>query len=269
MNAAAAEPPPAERAGTPPGDPPWTLSRWLILIALVFAGQVGIIFVLGEHKTKPARTVARVLTLELAADASELLALNDPTLFALPHRRDFASAIWLPTPILKPPSFRWTEPPRWLPLAADDLGLAFSRFMQTNRFPDFPLEFKPPVKPGPPEPLIEPALTQNSTLRIEDGLAQRQLPVHLSLTNWPYADVLEPSIVQLVVNPAGSVVSAVILPPNHGLETAAHYDAADQRALELARAMRFAPAPHLTMGRLIFNWHTVPPLATNLPDASP
>ena len=32
---------------------------------------------------------------------------------------------------------------------------------------------------------------------------------------------------------------------------------------------RFAPAPGLTVGQMIFTWHTVPPPATNSPAASP
>ena len=58
------------------------------------------------------------------------------------------------------------------------------------------------------------------------------------------------------------VVSVVLLPPGSG------WDDADQRALELARAARFAPAPRLTIGRLVFHWHTVPLPGTNAP-ASP
>ena len=38
-------------------------------------------------------------------------------------------------------------------------------------------------------------------------------------------------------------------------------------ALELARAARFAPGPDLTLGKLIFNWRTVAPPATNAPAA--
>jgi hypothetical protein len=53
------------------------------------------------------------------------------------------------------------------------------------------------------------------------------------------------------------------------LEAAGHDDAADQRALELAGTLRFAPSSRLTFGKLIFNWHTVPPAATNAPAAAP
>jgi hypothetical protein len=71
--------------------------------------------------------------------------------------------------------------------------------------------------------------------------------------------------VQVVVDAAGNVVSAVLLPANNPLEAAGHFDDADRRALDLARTARFAPAPNLTVGRMIFNWHTVPITSTNEP----
>jgi hypothetical protein len=40
---------------------------------------------------------------------------------------------------------------------------------------------------------------------------------------------------------------------------------ADQLALQLARQLRFAPAPQLMFGRIIFNWHTVPVTTNNVP----
>ena len=266
MNAASAEPHPTGLAETKPqGGGPWTRSRWLTVIALVFAAHVALLFVFGGRKQIVPRAVTNVPTLKLADNSSEWLALNDPTLFALPHQKDFASAIWLQTAALKQPSFRWTEPPRWLPLSADELGLAFNQFMQTNHFASFELQLKPPVKLSAPGLPIEPALAQNSTLRVEGELAQRQLPSQINLTNWPYANVIAPSKVQVLVDAAGNVVSTVLLPPDSGFAAADQYDKADQRALELARAARFAPSSHLTVGRMIFNWHTVPPPATNAP----
>jgi hypothetical protein len=257
MNTASAEPHPTGLA--------WTRGRWLTLIALVFAAHVALLFVFGGRKQIVPRAVTNVPTLKLADNSSELLALTDPTLFALPHQRDFASAVWLQTAALKQPSFRWTEPPRWLPLSADELGLAFNQFMQTNRFASFELQLKPSLKLSAPGLPIEPALAQNSTLRVEGELAQRQLPSPINLTNWPYANVIAPSKVQVLVDAAGNIVSTVLLPPDSGFAAADQYDKADQRALELARAARFAPSSRLTVGRMIFNWHTVPPPATNAP----
>jgi len=281
MNAASAESHSAGLAGPtrsaseapprrePQGKGPWTRGRWLTLIALVLAAHVALLFVFGGRKQIVPRTVTNVPALKLADDSSEWLALNDPTLFALPHQKDFASALGLQTAASTQPSFRWPEPPRWLPLSADDLGLAFNQFMQTNHFAGFELQLKPPVKLSAPGLPIEPALAQNSTLRVEGELAQRQLPAPINLTNWPYANVIAPSKVQVLVDTAGTVVSTVLLPPDSGFAPADQYDQADQRALELARAMRFTPSPHLTIGRMTFNWHTVPPPATNSPAVSP
>jgi hypothetical protein len=277
MNAASAEPHPTGLAGTtraaseapprrePQGKGPWTRGRWLTLIALVFAAHVALLFVFGGRKQIVPRAVTNVPTLKLADDSSELLALNDPTLFALPHPGDFASAIQVQTSVLKQPSFRWTEPPGELTLSAQELGTVFNEFMQTNRFTGFELQLKPPLKLSAPGLPIEPALAQNSTLRVEGELAQRRLPSQINLTNWPYANVIAPSKVQVLVNAAGNVVSTVLLPPDSGFTAADQYEKADQRALELARAMRFTPSSRLTVGRMIFNWHTVPPPATNTP----
>ena len=82
-------------------------------------------------------------------------------------------------------------------------------------------------------------------------------------------DVIAPSKVQVLVDEAGAVVSAVLLPPDNRAGAAAQYDPADQRALELARAARFAPSSRLTVGQMIFNWRTVPPPATNAPASLP
>jgi hypothetical protein len=266
MNAASAEPHPAGLTGTQPqGKGSWPRTRWLILVAVVFAVHVALLFVFGGRKPIVPRAVTNVPILKFADDSSELLVLNDPTLFALPDQKDFTSAIRLQTDALKQPSFRWTEPSRWLPLSADELGLVFNQFMQTNRFAGFELQFKPPPPLSAPVLPIEPVLAQNSTLRVEGELVRRQLPSPISLTSWPYANVIAPSKVQVLVDAAGNVVSTVLLPPDSGFTAADQYDQADQRALEIARAMRFAPSSHLTIGRMIFNWRTVPPPATNTP----
>ncbi len=247
----------------------WSLRRWLVLIALVCAAHVGLLYMFGTRKSPAPRSLTDAPTLRLAANSDGLLALNDPTLFALPRPGDFVTAMWSKAPVVKRPPFHWTEAPRWLPLSAEGLMTVFNRFMQTNLIPGLPLQLKPPVKLSTPSPPIEPALPLVSTVRVEGDLAQRRLLTPMPLPSWPYAGVIAPSKVQLLVNAAGEVVSASILPSDNNLEALSHYDAADQRALELARAARFAPAPRLTIGQMLFTWHTLPPPATNSPAASP
>jgi TonB family protein len=248
---------PANSIGLAETNPPragWPGRRWLAVIALVFAAQVALVFLLGENKPAVPRAVTNVPRLQLAGDSDGSLALDDPTLFALPHRRDFAAAVWLKLPDVKPPSFRWTEPPRLLTLSADSLGAGLGRFAQTNFFSSRTNDFKPAPALSAPALPMAPLLPTHSTMHIEGELAQRQLPAPVSLTNWPFADVLPPCVVQVLVDAAGNVVSAVVLTPSG-------YDAADQRALAIARTLRFTPGNGPAIGRIIFNWHTVPPAA--------
>ena len=265
MNAGPAESPEPVRPKRAAG---WSRERWLMLVALVFAAQVGFIFALGERQFGSPRAAVNVPTLKLADDSDELLALDDPTLFALPHVNDFASAVWLQMPAEPQPPFRWAEFPQPPPLTADNLGAVFRRFMRTNQLAAPPLDFKPEPKLSEPVLPLPPAFAANSTLQIAGDLAKRKWLNPISLTNWPYADVIATSRVQVLVDEAGDVVSAVLLPSDNPEEAASHYNDADQYAVELARAARFAPASHLTVGRLIFNWRAVPPPAPNPPGGS-
>lgn len=274
MNEAHADSSAPGPAGLPPRSQErgegWSRQRWLAFVVLVFAAQVALIFALGQKQFPPARAVANVPQLALADNANELVALDDPTLFALPHANDFASAVWRQMRAVPQPSFRWPEPPGELPSPAlENLGAVFTGFMRTNSFAAPPLNFKPQPKLSQPVLLWPPAFAGNSALHIAGDLAQRKWLNPASLTNWPYADVIAPSRVQLWVDATGNVVSAGLLPPDDPGEAASHYDAADQRALELARAARFSPAARPAMGQLIFDWRTVAPAATNSPGAAP
>lgn len=233
----------------------WTFTRWFMVIALVFATQVALIFLLGDKKELVPRAVLNVPMLKLADDTGEYLALTDPTLFVLPNPRDFASADWLKISEPELPSFRWTEPPRWLPFSTDGLSAAFAQFMQTNSPASPTFNFRPILTLSAPTLPAELMPVQHSTMQVEDALTQRLLPSKTTLTNWPYADVLAPCVVQVLVNPVGNVVSTVLL-------KSCDYKPADDQALELARALRFTPAANLTFGRIIFNWQTVPPNAS-------
>ncbi len=223
-----------------------------MLVALVFVAQVALIFTFGERKPVAPRAVTNAPELKLTTSSSEWLALNDPTLFAQPNLAGFAGPAWLEPPRVEFHRQEWTEPPRWLLLPAEELGATYSQFMQTNHFTVFQFEFKPPPRFIAPVALVEPDLPQTSALRIEGDPARRQLLTPISLESWPNDDILKPSVVQAPVDAKGNVISVVLL-SSSGL------DAANQRALELARAARFAPSSGLTIVRFIFDWHTVAP----------
>ena len=243
----------------------WPLSRWLLLIVLVLIAHLVLIFTFGARKPVKPRPVTNVPRLELTTGSSEWLQLNDPTLFALPNLEGFAGSAWLEPPRVQFHALEWTEPPRWLQLPVGELGLVFSQFMETNRFARFKFELKPPPQFSVPLVPLEPKFAEASTLRIEGDISRRPLLTPMKLPSWPRADVVAPSRVQVLVNAAGDVVSTVLLPANNSSEV--HDPDADQRALELARAARFAPGPDLTLGKMIFNWRTVMLPATNAPAA--
>ncbi len=243
----------------------WPWRKMFFLVALALAAHVALVFFFGTKAKIIPRAIADVPQLQLARNDDELIALKNPTLFALPNSRDFSSAIWLKIPIITPPSFGWTEPPQWLPLNPINLGATFRQFMQTNQLAEISLDLKPSPEFAAPETSIESALLQNSSLKILGALAQRGLLEPVALPSPAYNNVIPPSKIQVLVDAAGNVISAVLLPDNNNAEAAEHLDQADKNALEIARGLRFAKAAQLTLGEVIFNWHTVPMVSTNAP----
>jgi len=246
----------------------WSKKKWLAAVAIIFAAHVAIIFALGGKKRVVPLAVTNVPRLRLADNSSEMLALDDPTLFAQPHLEGFAGPALRNQQLGQFHRQDWTEPPRWLPLPAENLGATFSRFMQTNYFGGYTSDFKPQPKLSAPPP-VEPVFAQNSTLQIIGGLARRGLLDKISLPSLQYNDVIAPSVVQALVDAAGNVVSAVLLPSENSTEAAGHAAIGDTAAMQIALKLRFAPSSQQTLGRLIFNWRTVPLPATNAPAASP
>lgn len=238
----------------------WTRKRWWTLVLLVFAAQVGFILAFGDRQPIQRRPVSPVTVLSLAQSESELLALNDPALFALPSLHGVAGQAWLKTPVIAFSPFRWTEAPRLLPLQPDHLGHAFGRFMQTNSFTRLVFESKP--EPAALLPvslaLTDPPLT-NSTLRLTGDLANRRWLNPPALRSWSGTDLLTNTVVQALVNPDGHVFSATLLVP---VGTGTNDQNAAEYALQIVRGARFAPdrsAARPMLGTLIFEWHTEPP----------
>jgi hypothetical protein len=234
--------------------------------------QAGLIFWLGPNSAIPPSRVVPVPVVRLdTRSTNPLLALSsDPTLFVLPHRAGFSGAGWMRIPQSEFDATDWTEPepPRWLPLPTRQLAAAFKGFALTNAPPAFPtIVMAEPALTYPALPPVEPILMP-STVSVEGDLARRPLLSHLDLPVWTNTDLLSNSVVELTVDARGYAISAALLSGSHEV---------DQRALELARHARFAPAPvagfgpkpssnmGLTIGTLIFHWRTAPPVSTNAP----
>jgi TonB family protein len=247
----------------------WPQRRWCIVVAFVFVLQLGLIFGLSDRKlTRPRRPKLQPALHVARGAAADLLALSDPTLFALPHAQGFSGLAWLS--IAEPPtnSFDWSQDPRWLPVSTQRLGATFDRAIASNAFCSL-------VGPIRPEPLLTMAETgpaliiqTQSKLRLEDGLAGRTLIAPIELAPEQHTDLLTPTVVQVVVDAEGRLVSVPVLLSSSG---SAH---ADNEALRLARTARFnsiaiggpgkaTGMTHLTWGRMIFDWQTLPKAATN------
>lgn len=236
----------------------WPWHRWGLLIGLAFAAHVGFIFAFGDRQPLVPRETVNAPALQFTTHRTGQQQLDDPTLFALPHPHGFASVAWMRRPRIEFAPYRWTEPPRPLALVVAQLGATFQQRMATNRFARLALEALPP-----PEltrlsaPDLKFITTRASTPRLGGELAQRRwLNAPTNLPSWPAADWLTNSVVQVWVEADGQILSPALLLPGSGSKDA------DQLALKVARAARFAPLPggvaKLTPGALIFEWHTVP-----------
>jgi len=247
----------------------WSRAQWIIGIGIVFAAHVGLIFAFGNRQPIVPRPVVNAPAMQLTTSRTELQALNDPTLFALPHPRGFAAASWRPRPHIEFAPFRWTEPPQLMALPVAELGNAFVRHARSNAVARLEFETLPPAQLTPVDGATRTTtLKQQSAVRVSPRLANRRwLNQPAVLASFPAPDLLTNSTVRVVVEPDGQVFSPILMPPGSGSK------AADQLALELARSARFAPLPRetgeLTVGSLIFEWHTVPLPVTNAPVVKP
>jgi len=246
-------PPPADGWLAGPKRPRegWTNRKFAIVLFVVLALHVALIFLFTTKKPMAPRSVTNVPHLQLADDANEFIALADPTLFARPNAHDPVTAFWRRVPAVPRPNFHRPDPPRYLPVAAEYFGAAFSDFMRGRRPPEFALDFKPDPELAPPDFTWDNSVPTATAMEITGELAGRALLTTNALPSLPLNDVIPPSRIQALVTPEGNVFSAVVLDSNP-------YNAADQLALRLTRSLRFAPAPRLMFGDIIITWHTVP-----------
>lgn len=271
----------------PPATRRWAWLRWVLAVAVVFAAHIVLIFTFGEHKLPAPVRVRHTPALSLVGESpGDWQALNDATLFALPENDGFSASMWTEIAPLDISEKIPPEEPHWLnasnSLLLARLGASFRGFIQTNQFAAIHFEFNLPPQVAAPVTSLQPPMAQQSRLEIQGAIAGRRLLSPVNLPSWQDADVDAPSVVQVVVDAAGNVVSAALLPqqimlPQNSWEPSLVDNAiADQWAIELARTLHFSPLPFsaiggtgylpgLAIGRLIFNWQTVPVSTTNGP----
>jgi hypothetical protein len=254
----------------------WTWRRWCLFIALTFCLQLGLIFSLGDRSQPRVRTSSPAPKLGVIENpSSELIALTDPTLFALPHQVGFSGPAWMKMPPAPARSFEWNEEPSWLALPIGQLGdlsVTDAETNQTELLTTLAL-FEP--EPAAPEPVFALSFQQKSEFWLGEGLEQRRLKTVPKLPSWPHSEFLTNTVVRLFISGDGIPVSTPVLLYSSGLK------AADDFALAQASAARFetiinegpnrsaSPLANSTWGTMIFQWQTLPLSATNTGPANP
>jgi len=129
---------------------PWSRRCWWGVVVLVFIVQLALIFWLGSTAPIRPRPGAPNLTLRFAGTgAAELLALTDPTLFALPYRQNFV----LPARSGSPrPAYHASLWPVPTTPAFPGIGSSPHRLQPTDR--NQRLYRDPTAHPVPPSPTI-------------------------------------------------------------------------------------------------------------------
>jgi len=237
----------------------WSRGRFMLVAALLFAGQAGWVLLVGERpQPRPVPVAPRVTLrlLETPLDEEKLTKhffAGDPTVFPSSSPHGFADQAWPGdyTAALPEPA------PAFLAFAANWAGAVPKPDGLESR--QTPFQFVRP--PGPPPasapdfPAAE-ASRPESFLLIEGALAGRQLGPRVVLPSWTNNYLVSNSVVQFGVNRAGQVISAVLL-AGSGLKEA------DDAALATVNVLRFRPAgtgvPEFAWDTADFYWKTIEP----------
>lgn len=239
----------------------WSGRRWVVVVGTLLAAQLVLVFLLsapfGAPRPGPTGRPAFALSGGGAPGslAVELAGLEDPTVFASAHPGGFSGPGWLrvapPRHTLaerRPPARQLGSREGMLPTPDEgvDLPTEFVRHLPAYRSPVLPagrLAETPPPR---------------STLEISESLSPRLAGELPRLSARRHSDVLAPTVVRLTLGPDGRIFSLIPL-QSSGLRQA------DLEAMNLARGLRFHPAPRggeaggggFESGQLIFYWHAI------------
>lgn len=254
-------------------EPRWRPFRFAGYVAIIFLLQIAIIYWLADPHTPAPRLPRYVppITLMDSVDP-ELLALENPALFALPSPEGFSGEAWMRNPTVEHPPFDWNEAPRWLPLQLEPLGNVLAAVAPDRSA--YRLDTAPITPPALNDPSLSPIrlLPDRSTLTVlsvQEDLLAAPVP---ELPAWGHSDLLGETVVQVLVRADGKLASATVL-------SGSGFKPADDYALNLARSLAYRSNPggvealttpgSLRWARLVFQWHTVPSASTGqTPSAS-
>ncbi|MGP8198448.1 MAG: energy transducer TonB [Limisphaerales bacterium] len=238
----------------------WTRGRFWRVFGVLCVVQVGLIWLFGGRERGLGRTApvpghfGLVGTPLTAGELTRTFFAIDPTVFPMPSLHGFSERAWLRLPTYQLPDE--TEPPAWLTLNTNRLGIDFPPSGRAEAILPSALtdQSAPELDPWPAS-LAPERVRTNSLFEIEGELAGRLLNAPGGLPSWPSTLLLANSVVQIAVDSAGQVVAARLLAPRSGSAEA------DNTALALARQLRFrpVPSPAPVWGKAVFDWQTLEP----------
>lgn len=240
----------------------WSQRRWQIGLLIIFTLQIGFFLLFSERNPNTAYE-GRVLFAMMTGDSlnlpGELAEIQNPTVFAFPTKNNYSSKSWFSIMPLKNDYYEWT-PDNYLLLPMPDvLGNKFSEFLpKLHSLLDVSIfeirdEHASSILPD----LRLENLYTNSVFRIEGEIVNRKLVRIPTLPAIESPDIYPPSIVEIVVNDDGYVISSTLISAS-GLTTA------DQKAVELSRNFVFSKVENpgsssgLTFGKIAFYWFFKP-----------
>jgi TonB family protein len=204
---------------------------WLGVVLGLVGLQAGLIAWLSDRSEWV--TTERPATMAVRLDrVSPTVPIADPTLLALPSGAGFAGSAWRQASRPRYESRGWSEGPAWLGAREAPLG----RSLLETRRPEIGrgLTAEKPVPDLVRREVRPVRLPERTLVRLEGELARLEPMTALTAAALTHSNILTETVVELTVHPDGQVLSAIVL-KSAGLR------AADERALELARAMRFVP----------------------------
>jgi len=260
----------------PPAQSGWSWTQLARVIAWILVAQAILVYVLSRRPVRdstglPARPSAALVWHDTAPKDGCLDLLPDPAVFARVVSQGFSGSLWVSEASL--PNEPATTGPGKFP---ETLALSRPRLDDSARLihPTALTQSGMLTLGLGPKPQTQPASLKNSSaaasaVRLADGFTGWQVTLREPLPVWTNSQILAATVVQVVVDEQGGVMSATVKPPGSGLP------AADQEALRLARVLRFVrsqPTEGATKpiwGDVEFVWHTAAPADTPQTSSSP
>ena len=239
----------------------WTGGRFIMVVAALFALQIGLIALFGARTTTPeavpaAGTRFRATRAELSQrQLMYMFFVSDPAVFPVPGRHGFSGRAWLNQPTAQYQSSNQLEPPLTLALNTSRLGVG-SNFLSESAAPLAIARMQFPQVEALPVFLSPQIVRTQSVFRIEGKLKSRLAGPLPALRSWPSAStkLLTKTVVQIAVNQTGDILTV-------RLQSRSGSPDADADAVAKAWALRFRPSPDpaIRWSEAVFQWQTTFP----------